>query len=179
MARSRIEQVLFSVQEKITERIPSCSFALGAQFVAEQNLSAPRVVWVRGVDRYSAADRPAKNPRALLTKETAILAHCWAIGDGDPANPSDPQPTPDKAIEDLQDTVAWALRTTLGIPANVMQGEHLRDSVNGAGRVCVLAFSLAQPVNDDELPTVTIASIAPDASDAVANDGSLDCGSST
>lgn len=176
MARSRLEQLLVPVQEKILTRIAGCSFRVGAQFIPDQTTAPPRVVWARTVDRYGPPDGPGGNPRPLLTKEASIIAHCWAVGTGDPNNEADPNATPDKAIEDLQDTVAWALRLVLGVAVVPLNGEHLRDSVGAAGQACLLAFSVAQPISDNTLPTVQPTTTAADSSGASLTDRELSCG---
>lgn len=171
MALSLLEQVLAEVQAKVLERLPGVSFpGVGAQLVYDQASAPPRVVWVRSVDRFEAADRAGKNPRPLMTKQAAILAHCWAVGaNGD---------TDDKAIEDLENAVSWALRRVLGTSFLASTAEHLRDTPTASGRACVVAFLIAQPITDVTTPTITVTAVAPDAGAAVASDGALDCGSS-
>lgn len=171
MATSTLEQVLAEVQTLLLTRLAGVSFpGIGAQLVVDQSSAPPRVVWVRGVDRFDPADRAGGNPRSLMTKQTAMLAHCWAVGAGGDSD--------DKAIEDLENAVVWALRRVLGTSVLASTVEHLRDSPSAAGRACVVFFSIAQPITDFTAPTTTVAAVAPDASDAAPGDGALDCGSS-
>lgn len=168
MASSRLEETLAAIQAKILTRIPACVFAFGARFVQSHEQAAPRIVWVRAVDRYEGPARIGGNQRSVLSKQTAVIAHCWAQASG-----SD---TEDKAREDLCDCLAWALRVVLGADALPLSAEHLLDQVGAAGRVTLLSFSLGQPVTDDTLPTATVSVIAPDTGGASPADGVLQCG---
>lgn len=168
MATSRLEDVLADLQTQIAKRVPSCSFAFGAQFVASHEQPPPRIVWVRAVDRYEPPQRIGGNQRSVLSKQTAVVAHCWAkAADGD---------TEDKAREDLIDTLAWALRIVLGADAIPLSAEHVLDQVSTAGLVTLVPFTISQPVTDDDLPTATVTTIAPDTTGANAGDGVLQCG---
>jgi hypothetical protein len=168
MASSRLEENLAAIQAKIAERIPTCSFAFGAEHVTAHEQAPPRIVWVRAIDRYEGPARIGGNSRAILGKQTAVIAHCWAKASG-----SD---TEDKAREDLCDCLAWALRVVLGADALPLSAEHLLDQVGAAGRVTLLSFTIGQPVTDTTLPTATVTTIAPDLSGASPTDGVLQCG---
>lgn len=168
MATSHLEDVLDDLQTQITKRIPTCVFAFGAQFVSSHEQAPPRIVWVRAIDRYEPAQRVGGNQRSVLSKQTAVVAHCWAKASG-----SD---TEDKAREDLTNTVAWALRTVLGADAIPLSAEHVHDQIGAAGTCTLIPFTISQPLTDDDLPTATVTTIAPDLTGASAGDGVLQCG---
>lgn len=168
MAQSKLQDALADLETQIAKRIPSCSFAFGAQFVASHEQPPPRIVWVRAIDRYEPAQRIGGNQRSVLSKSTAVVAHCWAkAADGD---------TEDKAREDLTNCLVWALRTVLGADAIPLSAEHHHDQIGAAGTCTLIPFTISQPVTDDDLPTATVTTIAPDTTGASAGDGVLQCG---
>jgi hypothetical protein len=172
-ATSRLEQLLAEVQARILVALPACSFRFGSAFVASHEDAPPRIVWVRGDDAFAPARVVGGNPRALLTRTSVVVAHCWAQATADL--------TRDAATEQLVDVLAWALRQVLGADGLPTAAEWIDPpAAQDSSLACLVAFSVQLPVVEPSAaPTVVVTAAAPDASDAVAGDGLLDCGSSS
>ncbi len=92
---------------------------LGAEFVPENGVIPPRVIFVPRSDRYDAARKHGAGPRTLMTKSTLCRIHVWGAGadaDVDPAKHL-------RATELLVDRVIWAIHKKLWGSYSVEGGE--------------------------------------------------------
>lgn len=171
MSTSRLEQVLAGLQARILGMFPGVTFRQGAEFIASNAEAPPRIVWVRAADQYGPAERTSPTQRAVLTRSTAVVAHCWA--DALPAQGLD---TADAAVESLVDALACAIRLELGADAMPDAAEWLDTTGVTTGLACLVAFVVKQPVTAPSVPVAQATTTAFDASAASPTDGVLDAG---
>lgn len=160
MSKSRLEQVLEPIQEKILTRFGGVSFALGAKHIAK-NAGAPRIVWVRGDDAFGPAVSAGRNPRAVLSRNAVMIAHVWAK-----ALPAQDLETDDAATEYLVDVLAWALRAVAAVEAMPTRAAWLDSGAETGSLACLVEFTLAHPVVEPTRPTVRAEALEFDPSDA-------------
>ena len=122
----------------------------------------PRVTWIATSEKHGAPRKvgPSPSTRNLVGIELAFDAHCWGATFAQ--------------AELLRSAVLRALHAecvgswipggaTWAQPGQLDQGE-----------LCVVRGTLLIPVPETAAPTITIATVAPDATGSVAGDGNLD-----
>jgi hypothetical protein len=140
VATSRLEQVLAEVKAAVLERIEGVAFGFGARHIESQEGAPPRVVWVRATDAYEPADGGAQI-ETVATRGTVVVAHCWGEAKADLEWDTD-----DAGTEALVDAVVAALHQVLGASGLPAAGEWLDTGDVSRGSVCLLSFTVSQPV---------------------------------
>lgn len=165
---SRLEEILAALQERVLALYPGVTFCQGQRFIASTVEAPPRIVWVRAIDQYAPAERTSPTTQAVLTRSTAVVAHCWAAAGGW-------YETDDEAVERLVDALAFALRAVLGAGA-LPDGAEWVDtpSVNAAGLACLVSFIVKLPVLAPDVPVARATTTAFDTTGA--SPGALDAG---
>lgn len=171
MSLSRLEQVLAGLQTRIDAMFAGVTYAHGAKFVASTVEAPPRIVWVRASDEYGPAERTSPTQRAVLTRSTAVVAHCWAE-----ALPDRGLETADAAVEALVDALACAIRLELGADALPTAAEWVDPPGATSGLACLVAFVVRQPVTAPSVHVARATATAFDSTDAAPGDGALDAG---
>lgn len=171
MSLSRLERILSGLQTRILAMYPGVTFAAGARMIPSTVEAPPRIVWVRAADEYGPAERQSPTQRAVLTRSTAVVAHCWA--DALPAQGLD---TADAAVEALVDALACAIRLELGADSVPTAAEWVDPPGATSGLACLVAFVVRQPVTTPSVPVAQATTTAFDASAASPTDGVLDAG---
>lgn len=169
MSTSRLQQILDGLEARILTMYAGVTFALTSKYVASHVEAPPRIVWVRAADAFGPAQRTSPTQRAVLTRSTAIVAHCWAVA-------GDPYDTDDAAVEALTDALACAIRTELGADALPSDAEWIDPPSVNAGLACLVAFTVRQPVVEPTVPTTQATTMASDTAGASSTDGVLQCG---
>lgn len=168
---SRLEQILDGLEARIETMFPGVTYAHGSKFVASMVEPPPRIVWVRASDEYGPAERTSPTQRAVLTRSTAVVAHCWAE-----ALPDRGLETADAAVEALVDALACAIRLELGADALPTAAEWVDPPGATSGLACLVAFVVRQPVTTPSVPVAQATATSFDAAAASPTDGVLDAG---
>ncbi len=169
MSTSRLEQIFVGLQARILTMYAGVTFKLGMEFIASNVEPPPRIVWVRAADQFEPAQRTSPTQRAVLTRVTAVVAHCWAAAGGS-------YDTDDAAVEALVDALACAIRVELGADALPDACEWIDTPGVNTGLACLVSFTVKQPVVAPTTPTTQATAAEPDTSGASSTDGILQAG---
>lgn len=142
MAKSRLEQVIDAVQERVLAMYPGVTFKFGEPNVAT-NAAPPRVVWFRAEEGtlVGPARTIANAERtAVLDRNAAVIAVCWAKAGGS-------FDTDDAALEALIDAVEVALRDTIGTALVLpLVEDWTTEGWVQLGKSARIGFAIRQPV---------------------------------
>lgn len=169
MSTSRLEQIFVALQARILTMYASVTFCQGAEFIASQVEAPPRVVWVRAADAFEPAQATSPTQRAVLTRVTAVVAHCWAAAGGS-------YDTDDAALEALVDALACSLRLELGADALPDACEWVDSPGVNTGLACLVSFVVKQPVTEPAASTARATTTALDTAGSSLTDGVLQGG---
>lgn len=142
MSKSRLEQVLDAVQERVLALYSGVTFKFGEPNVAA-NAAPPRVVWFRSEEGTLVG--PARTiadaeRTAVLDRSVAVVAVCWAKAGG-------PFDTDDAALEALIDAVEVALRDAIGTALALPLAENWStEGWTQTGKSARIGFAVRTPV---------------------------------
>jgi hypothetical protein len=166
--------VLSALLEELESRLvtiyPTISFGTGARDLAHQR-ALPSVVWVPTTAKHDAP-RKSTNPKNLRTRIRTIVAHCWAVADGDDPDGRKSLDACDELVSNLivaLHKVAWGSVRTVG-------EDWIQPDEISHGHACLVTFEIETPVQDRPYVKAKIATIQADTVGSVAGDTNVDWG---
>jgi len=168
---ANVTALLLELEERLRGIYPTIAFGFGEKDISRNDLAPPRIVWVPTTGLHSAAEKQSKNPRSVLTRNPAVVAHCWAVDDaGTGANPFAHYDACEALVHDL---IVSIYRSAWGSIA--FDGEEwLQPDQVDYGHVALVKFSPKVPVLEKTYRKVQVTKLEAEARNVVPGDNNID-----
>lgn len=148
------------------------SFGLGAKHLDNQELAPPRIVWIPTTTKHSAASKERTNPKAILTREVSIVAHCWAV---DASANRTPESNFD-ACEVLVKNLLVQLHKSAWGSIEMSGEEWVAPHHGDHGHAVLVTFVAKSPVQRTTYQTVQLVDVVAETANVAAGDSNVDWG---